>query len=762
MRLFNRQNKKRSIILSWILSYVVILSIPIFVGFFVYAESVSIIENEIHSANEGLLLQTKSTIDKQFVDARQINMQLLLNPRVQNLMYKQTLEHTDRILIFQIVRELVSMKAVNPWIDDIFIYYRGLELVVSPDSNFEADAFFRMNDFDISLDQWNAYVRQEHKQHLFSIPNKSESFNYSLIYGHSLPLEGTGDPLANIFVVIANDILNSAIENIQAVNHGEVVILNKDNEPIIYTSEGIPELLNTMDHPESGYAEWNGERYVVASIKSDVTEWNYMMIISDRSFTSELKRIRQTGIVSLLVTLIIGSIATYMMSKRQYYPIHRLIEKLSIPRKELMGNTRNEYAFLERMYDQTIDEYNRMNHKLEQQQKALLSNFLVRLLKGRVGNDAYREEMLATFDIRLKTDLFAVLILYIDDFNELFYDRERDDAKQLDLVHLIIKNVVEEVMNEQSYATVLEIDDMLACIVNVRKGSDEKELRGAIERAQTFIRKRFRIVFTASISRIHSGINNVSFAYRDAIEAMEYKLLLGSGTIISYDDLKVDNQDYFYTLEKEQKIIQCIKTGDYDYAKSMMDQMFEQSLTAMPIEMAKCFMFDMTGTFLKAMSVLGVENSGMFEQINPMVNLTNCETIMDLQVEMHKTLQYIAEYIEKNKKSNNSKLQENIHAFIKHNYSDENLNISRIADHFEMNPIYISRTYKEKTGEGILDVITHFRLERAKVLLADKELSIKQISEQVGYYNSNAFIRLFKKHEGITPGKYREIILTKR
>ena len=57
----------------------------------------------------------------------------------------------------------------------------------------------------------------------------------------------------------------------------------------------------------------------------------------------------------------------------------------------------------------------------------------------------------------------------------------------------------------------------------------------------------------------------------------------------------------------------------------------------------------------------------------------------------------------------------------------------------------------------MLEYIASTRIDRAKHLLKEENLSIGEIAEQVGFVNSHTFIRCFKKGENITPGKYREL-----
>ena len=54
------------------------------------------------------------------------------------------------------------------------------------------------------------------------------------------------------------------------------------------------------------------------------------------------------------------------------------------------------------------------------------------------------------------------------------------------------------------------------------------------------------------------------------------------------------------------------------------------------------------------------------------------------------------------------------------------------------------------------EYLTGIRIETAKRLLSERELSIKQVCVDSGYANPNYFSRIFKKYEGKTPSEYRE------
>ena len=87
-------------------------------------------------------------------------------------------------------------------------------------------------------------------------------------------------------------------------------------------------------------------------------------------------------------------------------------------------------------------------------------------------------------------------------------------------------------------------------------------------------------------------------------------------------------------------------------------------------------------------------------------------------------------------------------------YKDLSLDdVSRIVD---ISPYYFSKLFKEETGENFIEYLTNIRIEKAKKLLHNRELSIKNICADIGYSDPNYFSRIFKKQVGLTPTEYRE------
>ena len=63
--------------------------------------------------------------------------------------------------------------------------------------------------------------------------------------------------------------------------------------------------------------------------------------------------------------------------------------------------------------------------------------------------------------------------------------------------------------------------------------------------------------------------------------------------------------------------------------------------------------------------------------------------------------------------------------------------------------------YKEFFGLPPNEELVKMRLELGERLLKETELSVKEIAGKCGYGSVEYFIRLFKKHHGVPPGKFR-------
>ena len=94
--------------------------------------------------------------------------------------------------------------------------------------------------------------------------------------------------------------------------------------------------------------------------------------------------------------------------------------------------------------------------------------------------------------------------------------------------------------------------------------------------------------------------------------------------------------------------------------------------------------------------------------------------------------------------------------YIYENYLDDNFSVKSMASHFQTSVSNISHFFKKNMEVTISQYVEQIKLERAKEMLKTSDKKVSEIAEILRYANSTAFIEMFKKYEGVTPGVYRE------
>jgi len=99
--------------------------------------------------------------------------------------------------------------------------------------------------------------------------------------------------------------------------------------------------------------------------------------------------------------------------------------------------------------------------------------------------------------------------------------------------------------------------------------------------------------------------------------------------------------------------------------------------------------------------------------------------------------------------------------YLYENYENK-ISLDQIAHNMYLSPVYISKIFKEETGESPINYLIKIRLERAKdVLVIEDSGSIKNIANSVGYEDVYHFSKLFKKYYGISPLYYKKNAMRK-
>ncbi|GAE25336.1 hypothetical protein JCM9140_1326 [Halalkalibacter wakoensis JCM 9140] len=96
-------------------------------------------------------------------------------------------------------------------------------------------------------------------------------------------------------------------------------------------------------------------------------------------------------------------------------------------------------------------------------------------------------------------------------------------------------------------------------------------------------------------------------------------------------------------------------------------------------------------------------------------------------------------------------------AYINENFSSK-ITIDKLSELSNLSSSHFCRTFKKYMGTSPYQYILNYRLNQAKNLLVQTNLSVEQISEDCGFYGIGHFIKAFSKSTGgMTPGKFRKV-----
>ena len=93
--------------------------------------------------------------------------------------------------------------------------------------------------------------------------------------------------------------------------------------------------------------------------------------------------------------------------------------------------------------------------------------------------------------------------------------------------------------------------------------------------------------------------------------------------------------------------------------------------------------------------------------------------------------------------------------YIQQSYFNSNLTVSDIAQHINVSPSHLTALFKRYRNDTLINYLTHVRLKKARQLLSNTSLSIREISERVGFSSQYYFSACYKRHMGVSPSEER-------
>ena len=94
--------------------------------------------------------------------------------------------------------------------------------------------------------------------------------------------------------------------------------------------------------------------------------------------------------------------------------------------------------------------------------------------------------------------------------------------------------------------------------------------------------------------------------------------------------------------------------------------------------------------------------------------------------------------------------------YINDNYK-EKFTLDRLAEYANLSKGYFVRQFKKRTGSAPMHYVNMLKIDKAKTMILQSSQPINEIMEELGFYDSAHFSKLFKSITGYSPKKYKEL-----
>ena len=286
----------------------------------------------------------------------------------------------------------------------------------------------------------------------------------------------------------------------------------------------------------------------------------------------------------------------------------------------------------------------------------------------------------------------------------------------------------------------MEYEDRIFAINRMR------ELAGRLE-------KQLSLKVRVGIGRVR-GLEDLRYSYQEAILALQES----SSRIVHTDDISTHGfYEGEFAWESEHRIFQLLNRGDAEGLRSELNLFFDWMIKTYPdsldnirLKMLEYIMRAEKDAFHDGAVNYSFESRKNY--LTEVMALTEFEGLRDWFLE--KMIRVCMQIRDKRGAQSESVVSK-AKAYILENFCKD-ISLDDVSREVNVSPYYFSKLFKEEAGENFIEYLTRLRIMKAKELLPDPQVSIKEISIQIGYGDPNYFSRIFKKQTGMTPREYRE------
>ncbi|WP_159881912.1 helix-turn-helix domain-containing protein [Paenibacillus puerhi] len=521
----------------------------------------------------------------------------------------------------------------------------------------------------------------------------------------------------------------------------------------------VEQVRETGDTVGTLHGRADGQDMLFSYRQSPYNGWIYVSAVSLREITRQTGKIAIGTLVACSVVLAVVGLLAWGASRRMYSPIRRLADMTKAVSTGDPGG-RDEFTSLERRFHVLFSDGQQLRQQMQDQFTQLQEFMMLKLFAGQLPEHdfAYRSRM---YGFPEGWKRLVVLTLQIDTLQDTRY-REHDRELLLFAIHNMAGELIPA---HQRFSPVLLHQSQVTLIAS--QIEDEAELKtymySIAELIKAKVQEFLQVTVSLGISRSFADVSSAVHAYHESLEALKARIYLGSGMILHVEDVQAGTGQvaaaaYAQIKWTEDQLLQSLKLGDAEKAEQWLDQY----MTALKESQrspndSNVLMLQLVSRMYQIVQEQGGSVRAVLGDQAAYSRLMQLNTLDDIADWLKRSLiGPISLYLSRQAESRYVGLAQTIIGVIRQRY-DQEVTLEGIAAELNFHPVYLGRVFKKETGMTFSEYLADYRMSLAKEWLQTTNLKISDISEKLNYSNTTAFIRIFRKVVGMTPGQYREL-----
>lgn len=316
---------------------------------------------------------------------------------------------------------------------------------------------------------------------------------------------------------------------------------------------------------------------------------------------------------------------------------------------------------------------------------------------------------------------------------------------------------IEQVENIQKKSAKIESIYLDNNLVLICKGCSYTEIKEHLLHYNQKVKIEKKEGFFIAVGQDVTRWEDINFSYECAKLLIDNEFLYKDMDAVSIDDFKTgysDGESKF-----AERLCKLIEIGDRERIKERLDNLKEmyksKAMKETEIKVQVTHNIVLLHGMLEKKYPDRITDYHDFDLITDQIKKS--DSLEDL---IHRVCTYAIELSEKIGISTTDNIVKRVLAYMERNYIQD-LKLEDIAKIFCYNSAYLGKVFKKVTGDSFNNVLNNIRINNAKRLLLETDLKVYQISEQVGYSNTDYFYTKFKKHVGLSPREFVDKHLSK-